>query len=189
MTALFHSTLDDPGQWIPRLAALMPGEEFRLWPDCGDPNDVDAALLWTQPEGGLAAFARLRFVQSIGAGVDQLELATFPVSVRLARLVNAGLSDRMAEYCLLAVLRHHRQFDLHAAAQRRGEWDYRNPVSRAAYPVGIMGLGVLGLAVAERLIGLALPFVPGPAGAGHRLRCRSMRDRVASNRSSATLRR
>lgn len=152
MTILFHSTLDDPRDWIPRLAALMPQETFRVWPDCGDPNDVDAALLWTQPDGGLAAFPGLRFVQSIGAGVDQLAPASFPRGVRLARLVDAGLSDRMAEYCLLAVLRHYRQFDLHAAEQRHGKWHYRRPAPRAHYPVGIMGLGVLGLAVAERLV-------------------------------------
>jgi len=157
VTVLFHSTLDDPGEWIPRLAALMPGETFRVWPDCGDPEAIDVALLWTQPEGGLAAFPRLRFVQSIGAGVDQLAPGSFPAGVRLARLVDTGLSDRMAEYCLLAVLRHHRQFDLHAAAQRRGEWDYRTPAPRAAYPVGIMGLGVLGEAVAKRLVAAGFP--------------------------------
>jgi glyoxylate/hydroxypyruvate reductase len=157
MTVLFHSTLDDPAEWIPRVAALLPEETFRVWPDCGDPAEIDVALLWTQPDGGLAAFPRLRFVQSLGAGVDQLVPSSFPPGVRLARLVDTGLSDRMAEYCLLAVLRHHRQFDLHETGQRRSVWQYRVPVPRSAYPIGVMGLGVLGQGVAERLVAAGFP--------------------------------
>jgi glyoxylate/hydroxypyruvate reductase len=157
MSILFYSTLDDPAAWIARLSALMPDETFCVWPDCGDPQAVDVALLWTQPPGGLAAFARLRLVQSLGAGVDQLVPSSLPSGVRLARLVDPGLSDFMAEYCLLAVLRYYRQLDLHEAAQRRGAWEYRTPVTRAAFPVGVMGLGVLGQAVAERLVSAGFP--------------------------------
>jgi glyoxylate/hydroxypyruvate reductase A len=71
--------------------------------------------------------------------------------IRVARLVDAGLTQRMAEYCLLAALRYSRHFDAHERAQRAGQWIVRLPQPPADYPVGVLGLGVLGAATALRL--------------------------------------
>lgn len=157
MTVLFHSTLDDPAEWAPRLQAHLLGEEIRVWPDAGDPGTVDIALLWTQPPGGLAAYTGLRAVLSLGAGVNQLAPETLPVAVRLARLVDPGLCERMTEYCLLAVLRHYRGFDVFGQAQREGAWSYRLPEPRQEYRVGVMGLGELGGSTARRLVANGFP--------------------------------
>jgi glyoxylate/hydroxypyruvate reductase A len=151
MTVLFYSTLDDPAEWLPRLRGLMPKEDFVVWPEIGDPRTVDVALLLMQPPGGLGAFTALRVVQSLGAGVNQLALDTMPPGVRVARLVDPGLTERMAEYCLLAILRYHRSFDVFERVQRAGAWAYRLPEPRSGYPIGIMGLGEIGGAVARRL--------------------------------------
>jgi glyoxylate/hydroxypyruvate reductase A len=157
MSILFYSTIDDPAEWLPRLQAHLPGETIRLWPDIGDPAAVDVAVLWTQPPEGLGALTGLKAVQSLGAGVNQLSLGTVSPAIRVARLVDPGLSDDMAEYCLLATLRYFRRFDLHERAQRVGEWSFRLPQDRAGYEVGIMGLGTLGAAVAARLAANGFP--------------------------------
>lgn len=151
MTVMFHSTLDDPTEWVPRLQALMPGEDIRVWPDIGDPAGVEVAVVWIPPDGGLARLAGLRMVQSLGAGINQLGMHDFPSHVRVARLVDSGLTGMMTEYALLAALRYARNFDYHERAQRGSTWDYVMPTGVGSCPVGVLGLGVIGAAVARRL--------------------------------------
>jgi glyoxylate/hydroxypyruvate reductase A len=157
LAILFHSTIDDPNEWLPRLKALLPDETFRLYPEIADPSEIEVAVLWTQPPEGLSGFTNLRAVQSMGAGVNQLQIDTIPAAVRLARLVDDGLSRGMAEYCLLATLRYFRRFDRHATAQRHGEWSFCLPQDHTKYEVGIMGLGILGTTVARRLADNGFP--------------------------------
>jgi glyoxylate/hydroxypyruvate reductase A len=151
MTIMFHSTLDDPAEWVPRLQALLPGEHIRVWPDIGDRAAVDVAVVWIPPEEGLASFTGLRAVQSLGAGINQLGMHLFPPHVRVARLVDRGLTGMMTEYALLAALRYARNFDVHERAQRASTWDYIMPSGVGSFTVGVMGLGAIGAAVALRL--------------------------------------
>lgn len=151
MTVMFHSTLDDPAEWIPRLKALLPEEDIRVWPDIGDPAGVEIAVVWIPPEEGLVSFTGLRAVQSLGAGINQLGMHAFPAHVRVARLVDRGLTGMMTEYALLAALRYARNFDHHERAQRAATWDYVMPTGVGGFAVGVMGLGVIGAATALRL--------------------------------------
>jgi glyoxylate/hydroxypyruvate reductase A len=151
MTVMFHSTLDDPAEWVPRLQALLTDEDIRVWPDIGDPASVEVAVVWIPPEEGLVSFTGLRAVQSLGAGINQLGMHLFPPQVRVARLVDRGLTGMMTEYALLAALRYARNFDAHERAQRASTWDYIMPTGVGSFTVGVMGLGVIGAAVAQRL--------------------------------------
>jgi glyoxylate/hydroxypyruvate reductase A len=157
MTVMFHSTLDDPAEWVPRLQALLPGEDIRVWPDIGDPAAVDVAVVWIPPEGALASFSGLRAVQSLGAGINQLGMQSFPPQVRVARLVDRGLTGMMTEYALLAALRYARNLDAHERAQRASTWDYIMPTGVGSFTVGVMGLGVIGAATAMRLAANGFP--------------------------------
>jgi glyoxylate/hydroxypyruvate reductase len=58
---------------------------------------------------------------------------------------------QMAEYVCHAVIRHFREFDAYEADVAGGKWSYRKPRARADFPVGVMGLGVLGERVALTL--------------------------------------
>jgi len=71
--------------------------------------------------------------------------------VPVVRLDDAGMSVQMAEYVCHAVIRHYREFDAYAADAAEGKWSYRKPRQRADFPVGVMGLGVLGERVALSL--------------------------------------
>ena len=65
--------------------------EFRVWPEVGDPADVEYALVWKQEPGSLAALPNLRLVLALGAGVDQiLADPAYPRAVPLARLTEGG---------------------------------------------------------------------------------------------------
>ena len=157
MTVMFHSTLDDPAEWVPRLQALLPDEDIRIWPDIGDPASVEVAVVWIPPEEGLVSFTGLKAVQSLGAGINQLGMHAFPPGVRVGRLVDSGLTGMMTEYALLAALRYARNIDVHERAQRASTWDYVMPVGVRAFTVGVMGLGVIGAATALRLAANGFP--------------------------------
>ena len=154
MKIIFNSNLDDPAEWIPELKARMPELEVEVWPDIADPRAIDAALIWTQPPDGLKGYPNLKAILSLGAGINQLDLASLPQGVPLARLIDPALTEAMKDFCLYAALRYQRQFDDHAAAQAQRKWIYRQPRAKAQTRVGVMGLGELGGAAARALADL-----------------------------------
>jgi glyoxylate/hydroxypyruvate reductase len=61
------------------------------------------------------------------------------------------MSVQMAEFVCQAVIRHFRELDVNEREMREGKWAFRKPRVRSEYPVGVMGLGVLGARVATAL--------------------------------------
>jgi glyoxylate/hydroxypyruvate reductase A len=64
----------------------------------------------------------------------------------------------MAEYVCHAVIRHFREFDAYEADMTAGRWGYRKPRLRSDFPIGVMGLGVLGERVAKALAQFDFPI-------------------------------
>lgn len=151
VTVFFHSDLDDPQAWRATLAAALPGLDFVTGPDGIDPGRVDVALVWTPPPQGLNAFTKLRAVLSLGAGVDQLRLATLDPRVPVARLIDPTLTARMVAYCKAAVFHFHRDLHRHRQHQAQRRWAFIPPVDAGARRVLVLGLGELGAAVATAL--------------------------------------
>jgi glyoxylate/hydroxypyruvate reductase A len=65
----------------------------------------------------------------------------------------------MAEFVAQAVIRHYRGLDDHGRLASFEQWRTRPPRPRDAFPVGIMGLGVLGRRVAEALRHFEFPVL------------------------------
>ena len=108
---MFLSADDPAEEWRDELLARMPELDVRIWPEVGDPAEIEVALVWRPPPGELTRYPNLKAILSLGAGVDGLLAdATLP-DVPLARMVDASLTRGMTEYVVLAVLRHHRRFD------------------------------------------------------------------------------
>ncbi len=156
--ALLFSSPDDPAEaWRDELHARMPELEVRIWPDVGDPAEIEVALVWRPPPGELRRCPNLKAILSLGAGIDGLVAdATLP-DVPIARMVDPSLTCAMAEYVLLAVLRHHREFDRYEREQRGRRWSYAFPPQAAERRVGVMGLGELGAAAARSLVAHGFP--------------------------------
>lgn len=151
MALLFCSMDDDPAAWRCQLERRLPGLDFRVWPDTGDPAAVDAALVWRPPPGMLRELPNLRVVLSLAAGVDALLAdATLP-DVPLCRLVDPSLMRTMSEFVLLQVLKYHRRLDLFRAQQAAHLWRLELPRPPAETGVGVMGLGELGADAASTL--------------------------------------
>lgn len=114
-------------------------------------------VAWTPPERLAEAMPRLAVLFNTGAGIDHLPLTAIDDGVAIVRMVDPELTRSMVDYVLLAVLAQLRDLPDYLAAQRAGRWAPM-PVRRAAdHAVGILGLGVLGQAVAAALVGLGFP--------------------------------
>lgn len=141
--------------WLAPLRAALPGADVQAWRSGAPP--ADHAVVWAPPQQFLDEQPGLRGIFNIGAGVDALMQLRLPPQARLVRLDDAGMSVQMAEFVCHAVIRHFREFDAYEAESRKRNWAFRKPRLRAQYPVGVMGLGVLGQRVARALAGFEFP--------------------------------
>jgi len=114
-------------------------------------------VAWQPPEQPFARYPNLRVVFSVGAGVDQFDLHSFPDHVRLVRMLDPGITQGMIEYATLAVLSLHRDLPAYLGAQREGRWQAIPWVPAQRRTIGIMGLGKLGQAVAAQLRAMGFP--------------------------------
>lgn len=137
------------GPWLDGLRAALPGAAVEVWQP-GAPQ-ADHAVVWAPPQQFLDEQPALRTLFNIGAGVDALLQLRLPAGAQIVRLDDAGMSVQMAEYVCHAVIRHFREFDGYAADVQAGQWSFRKPRERRDFPVGVMGLGVLGERVAKAL--------------------------------------
>ena len=151
MRLAFQSDSEDPAAWKVALEAAIPGLDFRVWPDIGDPAGIDVLLAFRLPPR-LQRFTGLKLLQLISAGTDQLGGADgLAPGVPVARLIEPGQVAGMVEYVLHAVLHYHRDFDLYRRQQADRVWREQPRVPASERTVGIMGLGSLGAPVARSL--------------------------------------
>jgi glyoxylate/hydroxypyruvate reductase A len=157
MAILFRSTPQATARWRPLLAELLPEHEIRYWPEIGDRNAIDYALVWHPPSGMLATLPNLKMIVGLGAGVDHLlRDPDLPRHVPIVRLVDPYMTDAMSEYVALSVLRLHRQDLDYLATQRAGLWLEREQKNAAERPVGILGFGTLGQDAGRKLRALGI---------------------------------
>ena len=155
---LFYSKFDTAADWREHLLRALPGLDFRVDPDVGDPADIESAMVWKAPPGEMRKYPNLKLIINIGAGVDYiLKDSTLPQGVPIMRLVDPEQNRMMAQYVLHAVLRWHRDFPALEKARRERRWQYIHPRETAELPVGIMGLGHIGTHVAQELLRQGFP--------------------------------
>jgi len=147
ITICFASLPPEP--WVEGLQKAFPDAEVFAWAP-GAPL-ADHAIVWAPPQTFIDEQNGLKTLFNIGAGVDALLQLRLPASLQVVRLDDAGMSVQMAEYVCHAVIRHFREFDAYDTDTQSGKWSYRKPRFRADFPVGVMGLGVLGERVAKAL--------------------------------------
>jgi len=135
--------------WLEGLRAAFPDASVEVWQPGA--QQADHAVVWAPPQQFLDEQQTLKGLFNIGAGVDALLKLRLPPGVKVVRLDDAGMSVQMAEFVCHAVIRHFREFDGYEADVKAGKWSYRKPRERQDFPVGVMGLGVLGERVARAL--------------------------------------
>ena len=143
--------------WLVAIRAALPGAEVEEWRPGSAP--ADHAVVWSPPQQLFDEQPRLQGIFNLGAGVDALLKLELPAGARLVRLDDAGMSVQMAEFVCHAVIRHVREFDVNERDIAQGKWGFRKPRVRGDFPVGVMGLGVLGARVAQAVAQFEYPVV------------------------------
>jgi glyoxylate/hydroxypyruvate reductase A len=144
-----------PEPWQQGLQAAFPEATVSVWQP-GAPA-ADFAVVWAPPQAFFDQQPGLKAAFNTGAGVDALLALRIPEATRIVRLDDAGMSVQMAEFACRAVIRHFRELDGYEVDVAQGRWTYRKPRARADFPVGVMGLGVLGERVARALTVFEFP--------------------------------
>jgi glyoxylate/hydroxypyruvate reductase A len=151
MAILLAPLSGTPAEWRKLFDAARPGLDLRFYPEFGKPEEIEVAAVARVPPGFLASLPKLRLIVSLFAGQETLLADKTMPDVPIVRASNPAGDEMMNEVALLHVLRHHRMLPDYAAQQQRREWK-RLPVLRAGErKVGVMGLGQIGLPVAQSL--------------------------------------
>lgn len=160
MSLIFACQDVPPAPWIAALRDELPELEIFVWPDFGDPQDVEFALIWGPYASEMKLFPNLKAMISLGAGVDHiLDQVDRPTHVPVARLVDPGLKIGMVEYVLYNALRFHRRMPDYEQQQAKQLWIERHQTLPSDRRVGILGLGEIGIACAEALVHLGFDVI------------------------------
>lgn len=158
MKIVVYSEGGNPAAWLAAIAQHIPNAQAWAWAP-GAPQ-ADYALVWRPPQQLLdEQGAGLKALFNMGAGVDGLLQLQLPANVPVVRLEDAGMAVQMAEYVCHAVIDHFRGLGQYRAQQLAGEWKLAPLRMRSDFPVGIMGLGVLGDRVAKAVAQFGFPVL------------------------------
>ncbi|WP_109479794.1 glyoxylate/hydroxypyruvate reductase A [Paraburkholderia sp. C35] len=151
MTLLYKADPERGKQWAQHFAQKAPDIPFRLWPDIGDPADVRYLAAWQPPEDPARTLPNLEVIFSVGAGIDQFDLTRVPPHIAVVRMMEPGIVEGMVEYVTQAVLTIHRDLFDYGLQQQQRVWREMPVRAASTRRVGVLGLGMLGTAVLERL--------------------------------------
>lgn len=146
MALLYISPQTNGEEWRTLLCAEIPDLDFRVAPEIGNPEDIEAALVWGRALDQLKNFPNLRMIASLGAGVDHVmaERHLIPDGVPLTRLVDPAMTAQMTEWCVMATLNHLRRWDDYRELHRQRRWEELAVPIPWDTTIGVLGLGELG---------------------------------------------
>ncbi|MFT4670780.1 MAG: glyoxylate/hydroxypyruvate reductase A [Pseudohongiellaceae bacterium] len=144
---------DDTSYWLNSLNAAIPEIDIREISKLTDAERAAAevALVANPNPATLKTLPRLKWVQSLWAGVEGLLEAMPDSTVEIVRLTDPQLADTMAEAVLAWTLYLHRDMPRYAAQQKHAIWQQHELTTAARRRVSVLGLGQLGQVAAVRL--------------------------------------
>jgi len=185
MALALISKLEDPDLWRREMAAALPGVDFRVWPELGDPSDIRMAAFDYNlvPPGIFGRMPDIGCIVFLGHGAsDFLQRPDLPQGVPVMRLKDPGIIGYMVEYVLLYLLSHRRQQAVYQRQQAARRWETHIPPFPADVKVAVLGLGSIGQRFADVFAGLGYQ-VHGWSRSPHHLpgvTCHHGRDQLAA---------
>lgn len=158
VSILFLHDAETGAAWRRAVADRAPGLRFDIWPDVPAPRDVRYLITWMPPSDIYRRLPDLQVVFSLGAGVDQFDLAALAPQVKLVRLLDPGIAEGIFEYAVFATLAAHRHMIDYIGHQRARSWRPIPLTRPSARRVGVLGLGNLGRGVLDRLRPFGFPL-------------------------------
>lgn len=147
---------NEASPWLPLFRAALPGADVGL-------REPDAPVAAGAPRADYVVAAwpcRTVFdehtapkaIFTVSAGVAHvLRLSNLPPAVPVIRVEDAGMAPQMIRYVLAVVLRVAQRIDAYAAQQREARWEQHPARAPSSLQVGVLGLGVIGAAIARAL--------------------------------------
>jgi glyoxylate/hydroxypyruvate reductase A len=143
--------------WRDTFAARLPDMEIRIWPDAGEPRDIEY-LAFIRPDFGvLPALPNLKAMFSRSAGVEAFVDHPKLPKAPLGKIEPSGGDPMMTEYVVMHVLRFHRDMPGYQAAQVNREWRRTRIVRPEERRIGFLGYGLMAKAPALVLQSLGFP--------------------------------
>lgn len=149
-----------------KIAIIAPGRDVTIWkkiierendsiqveiyPEVSNPEDIEMVMLWQHPKGILETYKNVKFISSMGAGVDHiLKDPSIPEDMPITRIKDEKLTFSMTNYVVMGVLNHHRRIRHFEENKLNKNWDMSHP--ELEVKVGVMGVGELGGDVLDKL--------------------------------------
>lgn len=142
------------GEWVAGLLrTALPGREIVTWASEQELRagigQVEVLLAFRPPRGIWAEASHLRLIQMMGAGVDALLPA--PDLPPAVQVTNArGLHSHMSEFALAMMLALGKRIPRALEQKQAQLWKMYGVPKLAGATLGILGLGAIGAAVAEK---------------------------------------
>lgn len=151
MILLYHTTWADEYQAL--LNQRLPGHRLVA---CATPaeaasqiGEAEILLAWRFPPELFAQARRLRWVQALGAGVEDLVAAPLPPGAMLTR-VEGLFGGYMSEYAFAHMLAHAQQLPRLYANQAQERWEPFQIGRLDGKRLGVAGVGAIGQDVAAK---------------------------------------
>ncbi|HVH74604.1 MAG TPA: glyoxylate/hydroxypyruvate reductase A [Stellaceae bacterium] len=143
--------------WRETFAAQLPDLEIRIWPDIGEPAEIDYLAFMHPDFDVLPELPNLKAMFSRSAGVEAfIDHPRLP-KAPLGKIEPPGGDPMMTEYVVMHVLRFHRDMPGYQAAQANREWRRTRIVRPEERRIGFLGYGMMAKAPALVLKSLGFP--------------------------------
>jgi glyoxylate/hydroxypyruvate reductase A len=143
--------------WRETVAEKLPDLELRIWPDAGEPADIEYLAFMAPDFDILPAFPNLKAMFSRSAGVEAFVDHPKLPKVPLGKMEPPGGDPMMTEYVVMHVLRFHRDMPGYQIAQANREWRRTRIVRPEERRIGFLGYGMMAKAPALVLKSLGFP--------------------------------
>jgi glyoxylate/hydroxypyruvate reductase A len=115
-------------------------------------SDIEVVIIWLIVPDCLSQLPNLKLLLSCGSGIDHLQdLSVIPYHVPLIRLVDPYLRTRVANYVLQQILERYFPTLIHLDLVEEQN-QILETIHKSKLHVGIMGLGLIGSSIAQKLI-------------------------------------
>lgn len=159
MTKIIVATAqaDATRRWQEVMRAALPEFEVLAWEPGAAAIGAKYAIVWAPPAAVFETETELEAVFNLGAGVDAILAIPSLPDIPVYRLEDAGMAPQMAEYVIHYLAGFSRGFNVYAMQQKKAAWSPMAATSYDAWPVGVMGMGKLGMHVARAVRALGYP--------------------------------
>ncbi len=141
-------------EWQLKLSELLPDTKVEVYPNVENVDKVDFVATWKPHVGYVNEFPNLKVVQSVGAGIDHLLHTDIPDHIKVTRIVDPALKQDMFEHVLACIMASMKNLLKYQQYQIENKWKPLSYKSITDTTVAILGLGEIGMLVADKLIAL-----------------------------------